>query len=117
MELEEITASWKETLLEALEDPITQENISLLNAEDQACVHSFLKKRDLPTPLDSDTVHAIKQALENLEKVEITTYELKKALHPTGSPATVQELKKRFDGFLNDQIKGKNPDKIRIVVE
>jgi len=117
MELEEITASWKETLLEALEDPITQENISLLDAEDQTCVRSFLKKRDLPTPLDSDTVHAIKQALENLEKVEISTCDLKKALHPTGSPATVQELKKRFDGFLNDQIKGKNPDKIRIVVE
>ena len=78
-ELEKITASWKKTLLEALEDPITQENLSLLDAENQTRVHSFFKKRDLPSPLDSGTVHAIKQALENLEKVEISTYDLKKA--------------------------------------
>ena len=112
-----MAASWNQTLLDALEDPITQENISLLDAEDQAMVRGYIEKRELPAPLDNDFVHAVKQALENLEKVELSSHELKQALHPTGSPATVQELKKRFDTFLNDHIKGKNPDKIRIVVE
>ena len=116
-ELEEMVDSWKDSLLEALEDPITQENVLLLHVEDQDRVKGFLKTRELPTPLDSATIQAIKQALENLEKVELSTQELKKALHPTGSPATVQELRKRFEDFLNHHIKGKNPDKIRIVVE
>ena len=116
-ELEEMVDSWKDSLLEALEDPITQENVLLLHVEDQDRVKAFLKTRELPTPLDSATIQAIKQALENLEKVALSTQELKKALHPTGSPATVQELRKRFEDFLNHHIKGKNPDKIRIVVE
>ena len=116
-ELAQMAASWNQTLLDALEDPITQENISLLDAEDQAMVRGYIEKRELPVPLDNNFVHAVKQALENLEKVELSSHELKQALHPTGSPATVQELKKRFDTFLNDRIKGKNPDKIRIVVE
>ncbi len=116
-ELDQMVTSWRETLLEALEDPTTQENVLLLHVEDQNLVKVFLKKRELPTPLDSATIHAIKQALENLEKVTLSTCELKKAFHPTGSPVTVQELRKRFEAFLTGHIKGKNPDKIRIVVE
>jgi len=116
-ELDDMAASWCETLLEALDDPITQENVSLLDQEAQNLVRSFLDTRELPSPLDNATVSAIKQALDTLEKVEISASDLKKALHPTGSPATLQELKRRFDSFLNDHTKGRNPEKIRIVVE
>ena len=34
-----------------------------------------------------------------------------------GSPATLGEIKKRFDEQLDDKAKGKAPGKVRIVVE
>jgi hypothetical protein len=34
-----------------------------------------------------------------------------------GSPATVIEIKKRFDEYLDQLIKGKEPAKVRIVIE
>jgi hypothetical protein len=34
-----------------------------------------------------------------------------------GSPATLAEIKKRFEEYLGDQTKGKDPAKVRIVLE
>jgi hypothetical protein len=34
-----------------------------------------------------------------------------------GSPATVPELKKRFDDYLVEIVKGKDASKVRIVLE
>ena len=43
--------------------------------------------------------------------------ELRNALLAGGSPATPAELKKRFDEYLDGLAKGKEPGKIRIVLE
>jgi len=34
-----------------------------------------------------------------------------------GEPTTTEELKKRFDEYLADLTKGKDPSKVRIVLE
>ncbi|MBX9693688.1 MAG: hypothetical protein K2Z81_14970, partial [Cyanobacteria bacterium] len=71
---------------------------------------------DLPEPLDADFVTGIKDALSDLAKVEITSADLRAALTSGGSPVSVEDIRKRFEKLLADQIKGKDEAKVRFVV-
>ena len=52
-----------------------------------------------------------------LEKIGVKSDELKQALLQGGSPAKPDELRSRFDTFLNDRCKGKDSTKLRFVIE
>jgi hypothetical protein len=67
--------------------------------------------------VNHDFVAALQEALSGLSKVIVTTEGLRTALLAAGSPATVTELKKRFDDYLVEIVKGKDPSKVRIVLE
>ena len=43
--------------------------------------------------------------------------ELRSALLLGGSPVTPAEMKKRFEDYMNDITKGKELDKVRIILE
>lgn len=43
--------------------------------------------------------------------------DLRDALLAGGSPVTPAEMKKRFEEYLDDLVKGKEPGKVRIVLE
>jgi len=107
----------KITLLTNLEDPTVQESLKLLKKGQRKHIDTFLKKRTLPDPLEQDFIDAVKEALSGLLKVEVKVEELKAALLKAGSPATLEELKKRFDEFLAELSKGKDSGKVRIVLE
>jgi len=47
----------------------------------------------------------------------ITTDDLRTALLSGGSPAAPAEMKKRFEEYLDELTKGKEPGKVRIVLE
>jgi hypothetical protein len=48
---------------------------------------------------------------------QLVTGSILAALASGGSPATLPELKKRFEAFLDAVTRGKEPDKVRIVLE
>ncbi|MEH2331136.1 DUF6079 family protein [Nostoc sp.] len=116
-ELDQILANWTQTLLANLEDPTTRENLNLLKTEQRQLVDEFLASRILPNPLTNEFIHAVKEVLSGLAKVVVKTQDLQKVLLAGGSPCTVQEMKKRFDDYLNDLARGKDLSKVRIVVE
>jgi len=80
-------------------------------------VDGFIKKRALPDDLDQEFIHALKEVLSGLTKVSVRTEELRAALLAGGSPATPAEMKKRFEEYLDQLTKGKEPGKVRIVLE
>ncbi len=59
------------TILSNLEDPITQVNMDLLKIDDREPLEAFIKSRELPIPLDSNFVHALKEVLSGLVKVTV----------------------------------------------
>ena len=59
----------------------------------------------------------MQEALSGLEKIIVSADDIKQALLLGGSPATPDELRKRFEAFLNDRCKGKDTSKLRFVVE
>ncbi|MBF0235883.1 MAG: ATP-binding protein, partial [Desulfamplus sp.] len=116
-DLDAMVANWTSTLLGNLEDPITQANMDLLKVDDREPLEAFIKSKELPVPLDTNFVHALKEVLSGLVKVSVKAQELQKSLQIESGPATPAEIKKRFNDFIDQLSKGKDPAKVRIVLE
>lgn len=116
-ELDKLAENWTQTLLTNLEDPTTKGNLSLLKPGPRKLVDSFIKTRTLPNGMDQDFIHALQEVLSGLTKVSVKIADLRDALLSGGSPVTPAEMEKRFDEYLNQLTKGKEPGKVRIVLE
>jgi len=115
--LDDMFDAWTKTLVTNLEDPTTQDNIKLLKDKQQKIIKGFLKDKQLPDDLSKDFIQAVSEVLSGLQKIQVSIEELKQNLFTSGSPATLSELKIRFDEYLASVSKGKDPNKIRIVLE
>jgi hypothetical protein len=116
-ELDRLLAGWQQTLLDNLDDPIIQANLDLLKAAARMLIQSFVASKTLSDPVTPDFVSAVQEALSGLEKIAVTSDDIKKVLLQGGSPATPEDLRKRFETFLNERCKGKDATKLRFVVE
>ena len=116
-ELDRLQEGWQQTLLDNLDDPIIQANFELLQAAQRKLIDGFLASRALPDPVTPEFVAAVQEVLSGLEKILVTGDDIKKALLLGGSPATPEDLRERFELFLNERCKGKDASKLRFVVE
>jgi hypothetical protein len=67
--------------------------------------------------MTTEFANAVQEALSGLEKIAVKGDEIKQALLQGGSPATPDDLRKRFDTFMNERCKGKDSTKLRFVIE
>ncbi|MDD2467141.1 MAG: DUF6079 family protein [Desulfobulbus sp.] len=116
-QMDDMVAAWTANILGNLEDPITQANMNLLKIDDREPLEAFIQSRDLPVPLGSNFVHALKEVLSALVKVTVKAQDLQTALQVEGGPATPVEMKKRFEEYIDQLTRGKDPAKVRIVME
>jgi hypothetical protein len=116
-ELDSLVTGWTKTLIGNLEDPITQANLNLLKLEERKNIEDFINSGELPTPVDSDFVHSLKEVLSGLIKVAVKSQDLQKALQLDQGPTTPIEMKKRFEEYIDKLTQGKDQAKVRIVVE
>jgi hypothetical protein len=109
--------AWTKRLRQELQDPITlAEGLQLVKAAQSERLRKFADGGGLPSPLDDDFVDALKDALSDLTKVEIPAVDLRAALTEGGSPATADDIRRRFDKLLSDVLKGKDETKVRLVI-
>ncbi len=116
-ELDRLIENWTKALLENLSDPVTQENLALLKPKSRKLVEDFVGAKQLPDELSASFITALKEVLSGLIKIPVSLDSLQDALLAGGSPATPDEMKKRFDEFLAELSKGKDVSKVRIVLE
>ena len=116
-ELDTLLASWTQTLLTNLEDPTTKGDLDLIKPESKNLVNGFIENQALPDEFAQDFIHALGEVFSGLQKVPVKTDNLRAALLSGGSPVTPVEMKKRFEEYLDELTKGKEPDKVRIVLE
>lgn len=116
-ELDKLLDGWQQTLLDNLDDPIIQANFDLLKAAARDLIQKFISSKKLPDPIPPEFVSAIQEALSGLEKVKVSGDEIRIALLHGGSPASPEDLRKRFESFLTERSKGKDTSKLRFVVE
>lgn len=115
--LDELISSWIQSLLANLEDPTTKKNLELLKSGEQKQIDTFLKRSVLPEDLGNEFIHALKEALSGLIKVPLKIEGLRTALLADGSPVTSEELKRRFEEYMDELMKGMESGKVRIVIE
>ncbi len=116
-ELDKIGEQWTSTLLNNLEDPITQANISeLLQADDKKLVQAFIDSKELPDVMDNNFTQTLKTILAGLQKVTVKRADLLAKVSDLG-PATPDDLKRVLNTYVDELVKGKDPQKVRIVLE
>ena len=116
--LDELVSDWTQTLLGNLEDPTVRGNVELLSdpvGKDELA--AFIQRRELPDPVSPAFVQALQEALTGLEKVTVTGSDLRETLVRGGIPCTVEDLRSRFVSYVEELTKGKDPNRIRVVIE
>lgn len=115
--LDALVEGWVDRLRAELEDPITlAEGLQLVDEKVRDRIKAFAAGDELPEPLDADLVTGIKEALSDLKKVVITSANLRSALTSGGSPVTAEDIRKRFEKLLADELKGSDEAKVRFVI-
>jgi len=72
--------------------------------------------KSLPDQINDNWIQALKEVFSGLVKIEISVHNLQKALQTNSSPLTISEIKKRFEDYIDQQAKGQDSTKIRIVI-
>jgi len=115
--LSQLYTGWTNALLTNLRQEATQANIELMTSDQQQLIKEFLDAGALPEKVTYELVQTVKEALTGLERVAVPPEDILMALTEGGMPCTVQELLSRFRSFVEARTEGKDPNKVRIVVE
>jgi hypothetical protein len=115
--LGQLYTGWTNALLTNLRQEATQANVALMMPGQQELIQAFLDAGALPEQVGYDFVQTVKEALTGLERVAVPPEDILMALTEGGMPCTVQELLGRFRTFVEKETEGKDPNKVRIVVE
>jgi hypothetical protein len=114
-ELNELLKNWEETLKETLEDPMVKKKINLLDSKVAALLEDFKANT---IKLSKDNVTAIRNAIidlhQGLEKFELSIDGLKTTFN---KPLTPDEAIDAFKAYIDQVSKGKERDKIRIILK
>jgi len=116
-ELDKLIESWTKTLLNNLDDPMTKANVEeLLHEDDKKIIKAFMTSKELPDPIDGHFVQTLKTILTGLQKVPLNKEHLLKIISDLG-PSTPNEIKQAVSDYVDNLTKGKDPAKVRIVLE
>ena len=115
--LDQLHTAWTNALLTNLSQEATQADIALMTSDQQKLIQGFLDTEALPEKVSYDFVQTAKEALTGLERVAVPPEDILMALTEGGMPCTVQELLTRFRRFVEKRTEGKDPNKVRIVIE
>ena len=91
------------------------ENKSLLIKEQQNLIDKFLEEKTLPDIVDMFFVTTFNTLFEDLDKVNIDMWELVTIIQNLG-PSTVEDLKYKLNSYIDKQISGKYPVKVRFII-
>jgi hypothetical protein len=114
--IEETHKAWANALLNEFDDPVTQDNLKLIDAKARKQLETFMAEKELPVDVDADFVKAVQQALSGLSKVVVTSKSIEEALFPSGAATTIDDFKDRFATYLDGLVKGQDRGKVRLVL-
>jgi energy-coupling factor transporter ATP-binding protein EcfA2 len=115
--LDSMLVDWTDNLIRNIEDPLAWQSVNLLDGEKKGAVEKFRRTRRLPDPVPQALIDGLRDVLSGLEKLTLTTDEVRAALQEGGTPTTSEELAKRFTAFLDKKLAGKDRERVRVVIE
>ena len=116
-QLDGLLENWTKTLFDNLDDPTAKKSIKLLPDEQKEAVNAFVKSKKLPDKIGNDLVQGMQQALSGLIAISVKLADLLDALSDGGAPCTVEQIQARFEEFVQKITRGKEPSKVRLVID
>ncbi len=115
VDLEDLLARWTDALRDTLNDPIVDKNMALLDESTQKLLSDF---KSGTVELARNNALRIRNAIldlqKGLEKLELSTDHLKTTFN---KPLTPDEAIEAFRVFIDQVSRGKERDKIRIIMK
>ena len=111
-----LLGKWTETLYNTLSDPMLTEQMGYLKPQQRKVILDFLQTKKLPDKVDNYFIDAVTALLEGFEPVSISADEFIGKLDALG-PCDVDAFKNKVSELLKDYTKGKDPEKLRIVLK
>jgi len=114
-DLQSLLENWEQTLKDTLEDPMVKKNRGLLDPKQNNLLEDFESGK---TSLSKDNAAGIRNAImslyEGLEKIELSIENMKATFN---KPLTPDEAVSAFKVYVDELSKGKERDKIRIILK
>ncbi|MBS4024829.1 MAG: hypothetical protein KGZ96_04035 [Clostridia bacterium] len=114
--IDALLIEWTNTLLNTISDPLVLVQKEYLNPEQQRVIENFLKNKELPNTIDNFFINSINALLQGFEPVVINTDELIHKIDEIG-PCDVDTFKNKLMDIISVYTKGKDKEKLRIVVK
>lgn len=115
-EFDLLCKTWVETLLSNLDTDDARHHLALISVEERNEIKEFLRTRSLPEPMTAKFIDAVENTLQGLEVLNVDGGDYLLALTQPGMPCTADELERRIREFLQQQLEGKDRNKIRIQI-
>lgn len=115
-DIDTLYKEWTEIIINSIEDPMVSGNIPYLKPEQQKEINRLLNTRKLPDNIDRNFISGVNTLMQGLEKIEVSIEDVKKSIFGDG-PAGVDDIKKRFEKYISELTKGKDENKVRIIIK
>ena len=107
---------WRQTLYNTLSDPLLNEQMTYLKTQQRTVIKQFLDTKMLPEKVDNYFIDAVVALLKGFEPVSISADEFIDKLDVLG-PCDIDTFKNKINELLKEYTKGKDAEKLRIVVK
>lgn len=111
-----LLSEWTKTLINTISDPLVLTQKEYLNKEQKKVINSFMKNKELPTTIDNFFIGSINALLQGFEPVVIQTEEFMHKIDEIG-PCDIDTFKTKIMDIISAYTKGKDKEKLRIVVK
>ncbi|GED30277.1 DUF6079 family protein [Brevibacillus centrosporus] len=115
-ELEELTTSWTDTVINTLNDDEIKDSITLLGNDQRQLLDQFVKDGKFSSPINLKLVQTLKELFEGIHKVELSADQLFE-MAGNGHPLTVDELRNRFEALVRDYVGTGQGNRVRILLQ
>ena len=114
-ELDLMLAHWEEALQSTLRSETAQESLSRMTIAERQVIERYLAAKEAPLP--DDFAQISNRALRGIQKVSLDVNELLEALSIGGFPCTEDDLRERFETFLQEKMRGHDARNTRLSIE
>jgi hypothetical protein len=109
--------SWTNQLLDELEDPSVRSSRNLLGAPAQKLVDDFLASKTLPADISDAFINTMNDCFKGVKKKAVKKSDFAKRIAGDGTPLKIEDLRARFEDWLQEQVGSDDQSAVRFVLE
>lgn len=116
-QVDTLLADWRQVLRTNLTSDTAQRSLEAMTPAERRPIEAFLEQKDDDTSIPAGFTQAATQALRGIVAVTLPVDNLLKALKAGGLPCAVDELRRRFNQFVDKAMRGHDARNTRLTLD